>query len=62
MSAGIHPTITLDLAPSAIDERHRTAWVRAQRVTARRTRTAREEPRRPPLVRVEDRGAFARLS
>jgi hypothetical protein len=46
MSAGIHPTITLDLASSTIDERHRTAWVRAQRVTARRTRTAREEPRR----------------
>jgi hypothetical protein len=46
MSAGIHPTITLDLASSTIDERHRTAWVRAQRVAARRSRTAGEEPRR----------------
>lgn len=41
MSAGIHPTITLDLASSTIGERHRTARVRAQRVTARRTRAER---------------------
>jgi len=41
MSAGIHPTISLDLATTTIDERHRTARVRAQRVTARRTRPER---------------------
>jgi len=40
MSAGIHPTITLDLASSTIGDRHRTARVRAQRVTARRSRPA----------------------
>ena len=41
MSTGIHPTITLDLASSTIGERHRTARVRAQRATARRTRADR---------------------
>lgn len=38
MSAGIHPTITFDLASSTIGERHRTAQARARRVTARRAR------------------------
>jgi len=43
MSAGMHPTITLDLASSTIGDLHRTARARAQRVTARRTRPVRDD-------------------
>ncbi len=41
MSAGLHPTITLDLAASTIGDLHRTAQARTRLATARRTRPLR---------------------
>jgi hypothetical protein len=41
MFAGLHPTITVDLAASVMAERRRTERARDQRAAGRRTRTHR---------------------
>lgn len=43
MSAGLHPTITSDLASATIGDLHRTARARARSASARRPRTTRDD-------------------